>query len=167
MRPDDTLPPTIDFMPNAEYVAGYDDGWNDREHLSPLSKTGGTVTTPQDAPLVAALGRLVCERAVMALAYVVREHGRTFLGHDAWEQVYAIFGEGQLAPVRIQERLHLAAPSLIADARESGRLREAARRVVNEAETDDNWDGEYIDFLVPADALAALRAALDPEVGPR
>jgi hypothetical protein len=36
----------------------------------------------------------------------------------------------------------------------------AARRVVIEAETDDNWDGEYIAFVVPAEALDALRAAL-------
>ena len=36
----------------------------------------------------------------------------------------------------------------------------AAQRVITEAETDDNWDGEYIAFLVPADVFEALRAAL-------
>ena len=41
------------------------------------------------------------------------------------------------------------------------RMRKAAKRVVAEAETDDNWEGEYTDFLVPGDAFDALRAALE------
>ena len=41
-----------------------------------------------------------------------------------------------------------------------GALREAAQNVVIEAEVDDNWDGEYIAFLVSSDTLDALRAAL-------
>jgi hypothetical protein len=43
-------------------------------------------------------------------------------------------------------------------------LREAALRVLAEAETDDNWDGEFTDYLVPAEAVDALRAAL--AIGP-
>lgn len=39
-------------------------------------------------------------------------------------------------------------------------LRAAAQRVVDLAEPDDNWDGEYIDYLVPDEAISALRAAL-------
>lgn len=43
----------------------------------------------------------------------------------------------------------------------SDALREAAQRVVAKAEFDDDFEGQYIDYLVPADALDALRAALD------
>ena len=41
-------------------------------------------------------------------------------------------------------------------------LRASAQAVVNQAEADDNWEGEYIDYLVPADAIADLRATLTP-----
>ena len=48
-------------------------------------------------------------------------------------------------------------------------LQEAAEAVVRYAETDDQ-DGEYIDYVVPAEWIDALRAALaaarrDPEPG--
>jgi len=39
-------------------------------------------------------------------------------------------------------------------------LREAAQNVVDKAEPDDNFDGEYVDFLVPFEAIEALKAAL-------
>jgi hypothetical protein len=52
------------------------------------------------------------------------------------------------------------------DTREA--LLHAAEDVVARAETDDDFDGNYIDFLVPSDAIEELRAALaaarrDPE----
>lgn len=39
-------------------------------------------------------------------------------------------------------------------------LRAAAQAVVDEAETDDDFDGQFVDYLVPFAALDALRAAL-------
>ena len=71
---------------------------------------------------------------------------------------------GELTTNRIhhEERLsayHDANVSL-APARPSGLLREAAERLVDHAETDDDFDGQYTDFLVPADDIERLRAAL-------
>jgi hypothetical protein len=45
-------------------------------------------------------------------------------------------------------------------------LRAAAQRVVASAEPDDNFDGEYIEYLVQADVLDALRAALASRPAP-
>jgi hypothetical protein len=45
-------------------------------------------------------------------------------------------------------------------------LRAAAQRVVASAEPDDNFDGEYIEYLVQADVLEALRAALASSPAP-
>lgn len=39
-------------------------------------------------------------------------------------------------------------------------LREAAQAVVKAAEPDDDFDGQFIDYLVPFAAIDALRAAL-------
>ncbi len=39
-------------------------------------------------------------------------------------------------------------------------LREAAQAVVDQAEADDDPDGLYLDYLVPATAISDLRAAL-------
>lgn len=41
-------------------------------------------------------------------------------------------------------------------------LREAATQVVRQAEPDEDGDGLYMDFIVPSDAIEALRAALAP-----
>lgn len=40
-------------------------------------------------------------------------------------------------------------------------LREAAEAVVRQAEPDDNFDGEFIEYLVPWDAIGALRLAIE------
>jgi hypothetical protein len=39
-------------------------------------------------------------------------------------------------------------------------LRETAQAVVDKAEPDDSWEGEYVDYLVPAETLDRLLAAL-------
>jgi hypothetical protein len=39
-------------------------------------------------------------------------------------------------------------------------IRDAAREASRGAEPDEDGDGQYIDYLVPADAIGALRAAL-------
>ena len=39
----------------------------------------------------------------------------------------------------------------------------AGEEVLRQSEPDDDFDGQYVDFLVPADAIEALRAALHRE----
>ncbi len=41
----------------------------------------------------------------------------------------------------------------------------AARAVLAEAEPDDNFEGEFVDWLVPDEQIAALRAVLDEPKG--
>ena len=43
------------------------------------------------------------------------------------------------------------------------RLRAAAQAVLDRAEPDDDFEGSLLDYLVPADAIAVLRAALAAE----
>jgi hypothetical protein len=42
----------------------------------------------------------------------------------------------------------------------------AARDVLDQAEADDDFDGQFIDYLVPHDAIASLRAAYEPWSAP-
>lgn len=51
--------------------------------------------------------------------------------------------------------------ALAADPARSDPLRAAAQNVSDHAQKDDNWDGEYVDFMVPAEYIEALRAALE------
>jgi hypothetical protein len=41
------------------------------------------------------------------------------------------------------------------------RIEEAARAISNAGDPDDDFEGQYIDYLIPATALDALRAALE------
>ena len=52
-----------------------------------------------------------------------------------------------------------SAPSSSSEPEAPG-LAAAARNVVDKAEPDDNFDGEFVDFLVPFEAIEALKAAL-------
>ena len=65
-----------------------------------------------------------------------------------------------------REALIKAATTALRSEREArGRVEAAARAVVAQAETDDNFEGEYVDWLVPAVAFEALRAALTSTEG--
>lgn len=45
-------------------------------------------------------------------------------------------------------------------------LRAAAAAVIQHAEPDEGFEGEFAEYLVPADCIDALRAALDGATGP-
>ena len=88
-------------------------------------------------------GGLDVERLAQAIA---AEHGTFCDGDHAVEAELIALEYARLAP----------SPT----APERTGLDEAARAVMAAAEPDDDHDGQFVDYIVPAPAIEALRAAL-------
>ena len=73
---------------------------------------------------------------------------------------HMIVGDAIYHPENVATAAYIAAasPDVVAAL---VRVALAAQAAVDRAEADDDFDGQYVDWLVPDEAIAALRAALE------
>jgi hypothetical protein len=96
-----------------------------------------------------------------ALAYIVLEHGETFLDDEAWVRIRALWPDGKtLAPYQMKDRLLAATPPV--PALDVERLARALRAVAS-GDGRSHARGRLYPGKVTAEAIAREYAALAPE----
>ena len=92
-------------------------------------------------------------------------------GRRVWTAVrHAMLSEGvsgehatahaDIVRIAVEDEFAIEAEARAQAVANAALLREAALAVLDNAETDDNFEGEYLDWLVPEEQIVALRAAL-------